>query len=110
MRKPLLLGSVSVRPITGSDLSRFCMACLKSEARWLVGRGGPHDYVSCASCFLYRSPWGKANSNGIAELVFSTERELGMCISSDGVVLDEHADRIVSAVVLTTTFARSKRG
>lgn len=108
MKRPLLLTFATVRPI-GNDReeSLYCMGCLENEGKWLVGVQ-PNDYVSCAYCFLYASPWGKKHSREIEDLVLDTEQEMKMCISDGGKVGPENADRILASIVLVTMMVKSK--
>lgn len=107
MRSALLLKGMAVCPMAMVDQSPFCMVCVKNEARWVVGLT-PNDYVSCAECFLYESPWGKSHALEIMQLVEATEFEMGVAISSAGRLRPEHADRILASIVLTSRVATAR--
>lgn len=107
MKRPIILDTEWVRPFdVGADPS-VCMTCSKQAARWAVGKP-PNGYFSCARCFLYTSPWGKANTEHIKEFVVSVEESMGRDISIEGVVLDTEADRILSSIVAISGIARAR--
>jgi hypothetical protein len=107
MKRPIILDTEWVRPFdTGLDPS-ICMTCSKQEARWGIGKP-PNGYFSCAGCFLYTSPWGKANVEHIREFVESVEESMGRGISENGIVVGPEADRILSSIVAISGIARSR--
>jgi len=107
MRSPILIQGMAIRPIVVGSGTPFCMVCMKREAKWAIGID-PNDYVSCAECFLYDSPWGKEHAFEIAELVDEVGREMGIPISANGKVIDDHGDRILAAIVLTSNVAMAR--
>jgi len=99
--KPVLLDPATVRP--QMDEPRFCATCKKKSARWLVLTDSA--WISmCSLCWLYATPWGEQNAEGLAELVVGTEKSLGrqfVCV--DGKLSDfADGDRILSAISLTS--------
>ena len=107
MKRPIILDTEWVRPFdAGSDPS-ICMTCSKQDARWAVGRS-PNGYFSCARCFLYTSPWGRANCDHIREFVDSVEESMGRDISDDGIVRESEADRILSSIVAISGIAKAR--
>jgi len=96
--RPVLFDSEHIRPIGIGNEKKICVKCLGESARWRVGKD-PNDHFLCAYCFLYATPWGKQNAEGIAGLVASTEKAMGKTISSEGVVFPDESDRILMAIV-----------
>lgn len=79
------------------------MRCMKPTARWKIGKEG-ESHMECSYCILYCTDWGKQNSMGIAKLVGAVQAEMGRVISDEnGFVLEEEADRILTAIRLTSS-------
>lgn len=74
-----------------------CWQCLRQSARWHVGRS-PNDQPMCGFCFLYKTEWGKQNSEKVLKLIHAVELNMGRTISNNGKVLEEEADRIVMSI------------
>lgn len=98
--KPVVLDSEWVKPFNDgkNDSPCVCITCASEAAHWMIGRA-PNAYVSCARCFLYTSPWGLKNEDGIRALVAAVEESMGRPISADGFVLPGDADRVLASVV-----------
>jgi len=71
----------------------------------MIGKA-PNNYLTCARCFLYTSPWGLAHKEHIAEFVAEVQETLGRKIEDDGYVRHEDADRILSSIVAVSGIAR----
>lgn len=109
MKRPIILNTKWVRPFDADTEPGICMTCTKPEARWAVGKP-PNGYLSCARCFLYTSPWGRANLDRISEFVVSVEESMNRSISIDGVVIGGEADRILSSIVAISGIAKARAG
>lgn len=109
MKRPIILNTDWVRPIDADTGTGVCMTCTKPEARWAIGKP-PNGYLSCARCFLYTSPWGKANLDRIGEFIVSVEESMNRSISTDGVVTGGEADRILSSIVVVSGVAKARAG
>lgn len=107
MKRPIILDTEWVRPLDAGTKFVPCITCHQEDGRWAVGKP-PNGYLSCARCFLYTSPWGKANSGRLAEFVESVEENMGRSISTDGVVDAGEADRILSSIVAISGVARAR--
>lgn len=108
MKRPIILDTEWVRPLGTSTESGVCMTCSKFEARWAIGKP-PNGYLSCARCFLYTSPWGKAHRSQIDEMVRDTEEVKGESISVGGVAVGDGADGVLFSIVKISGIARAKR-
>ena len=105
MNKPIIIDTEWVRPFDSGAAP--CVTCSADNAKWIIGKH-PNTYFSCARCFLYASPWGKANLSKIKELVGEVESSLNKQISDDGVVWSVEADRILTSIIAVSGIARSR--
>lgn len=106
--KPVLLDPAKVRPRVNDDAC-VCSKCGQKRARWYAlsearADGAEAWLTMCSLCWLYASPWGTENADGLAELIDATERQLGRVFTKYGGKLSSHADtdRILSSISLTS--------
>ena len=100
-----------VIPLTPKEESLVCEFCLKKCARWLVKLHSDRQ-PWCARCFLYETAWANSNTIDRDRLIREVEAALGKQIrGSDGRLLQEESDRILSSVVLLAGYLQGiKRG
>lgn len=108
MTKPVTLDSRYVRMFDSGAEPAVCHICLKKTALWMIG-AGPQEYASCAYCFLTASPWGKSNSAEVMELAGRVGMHGVRVLSDDGGLLEEEADRVLYAIVATSSIKEARR-
>lgn len=105
MKKPIIIDSEWVRPLDAGSSLKICIKCTMASARWMIGKP-PNNYLTCARCFLYTSPWGIQHKERIDAFVAEVQEVLGRKIEDEGVVRHDEADRILSSIVAVSGIAR----
>lgn len=103
MRRPIVLDSSGIRPLDPPAIFR-CVMCLEETARWDIK--GDHW---CANCFIHKTPWGQENLPGIYGMIMECEEQIGRSLISDGVLIKEEADRILTSIFLVSILRERKK-
>ena len=108
MAIPAKIDAGWLRPIGSVADPVRCVKCIEFEARWVEGTPDRND-VWCSYCFLYETSWGKNNFDGILWLAESYQAKTSQTIISDGKVMRQYADKILSAIISSSRLVSSMR-
>lgn len=103
--KPVQCPPEFLRPLPKSMQGVACATCDRSQARWEVRAPKQEPILSCSTCFLYDSFWGRPLRKDIDALIVEVEASLGRMFERDPsarLVKCEDADRILGSIALSS--------
>lgn len=103
MHTPLRVSAKELRPRVKEAWGAACAVCDRLQSRWDYLREGDYAPI-CSRCFLYETAWGKAQRENVQGMIHEVERgmESPFFRCADKTLLCKDADRILSAIALTS--------